>query len=216
MRQLPPIHVIDFEGHPRYGVIEYGVATVEAGRVTAAATRLCAPTGDIPPADTQVHGLRAQNLTGCAPFADEYQRFVAWRSSGVLAAHNSWVEHRLLKHHWSFPPFVPAWATEGEVAEWGPWLCTLRLARVCWPELESHSVLNVVSAHGLEGELDALAQRHCPPERDRAHCALYDALASALVLCRALDELAGQPHLLNVLLEPENWLRSGAQQAELF
>ncbi|MDP0499219.1 MAG: 3'-5' exonuclease [Verrucomicrobiota bacterium JB022] len=213
---LPPIHVIDFEGHPRYGVIEYGVATVQDGQVVSSATRLCAPLADIPAADSMVHGLRAPQLSGQAPFADDYQRFVDWRRTGVFAAHNCWVEHRLLKHHWAFPPFVPHWGSAGEQPDWAPWLCTLRLARACWPQLASHGVCEVVTAHGLDAQLEALVAAHCPPDRSRPHCALYDALASALVLCAALEDLGDHPDLLPCLLEPERWITTQAQQAELF
>ena len=53
-----------------------------------------------------------------------------------------------------------------------------------------HGVLMVADLR-LGGRLDALAAQHCPPKRRRFHCALYDALAAALVL-RALCALEGR------------------------
>ena len=49
----------------------------------------------------------------------------------------------------------------------------------------------VVVVFGLQGQLDELAERHCPPDRRRYHAALYDALAGALLLTR----LAAEPSL---------------------
>lgn len=214
---LPPIHVVDFEGHPRYGVVEYGVATVADGAIVATATRRCRALAEIPLADVRVHGLAAAELRDLPPFADDFDRFVGWRRSGVLAAHNAWVEHRLLKHTWAFPPFVPAWGEAGEVADWAPWLCTLRLARARWPSLPAHGVQDLVSAFGLDQALEELAAVHCPAGRDRPHCALYDALAAALVLQTALEDLDGDdPACLPALLHPETAFDASPQQGELF
>jgi DNA polymerase-3 subunit epsilon len=45
----------------------------------------------------------------------------------------------------------------------------------------------------LQGQLDSLAERHCPSQRRKYHCALYDALASALIL-RTLCAGEGRSH----------------------
>src|SRR5580704_15083601 len=52
-----PIFFIDFEGSLGSGVLEYGIATLHQGRVTATLTRLCAPTGRVRAEDTEIHGL---------------------------------------------------------------------------------------------------------------------------------------------------------------
>jgi len=55
-----------------------------------------------------------------------------------------------------------------------------------------HTVFRAGEIDGrLTPRLDALAAEHCPPNRRRYHCALYDALAAALVL-RALCGLEGR------------------------
>ena len=71
----------------------------------------------------------------------------------------------------------------------------------------------------LVDELEAMATLHCPPERRRYHAALYDALASALLLRAALrrPEFAGAtiPWLLQLsALDPVR--REAMQQGELF
>jgi DNA polymerase III epsilon subunit-like protein len=181
--RIDRLHVIDFEGHPRYGVVEYGVVTLGAGGIETTATGLCAPTGEIPPADTRVHGIDRTMAEGRAPFAVEYERFVALRRTGLFVAHNASVEHNLLKATWAFPPFVPGWLeTGGEVADWGPWLDTLVLARALDATAESHALEALSYGSALKERIDALARVHCPEVRRRPHCALYDALATAVWL----------------------------------
>ncbi len=52
-----PVYFVDCEGSLSSGILEYGVATLHGGGVTAAVTRLCAPTGDIRAEATRIHGL---------------------------------------------------------------------------------------------------------------------------------------------------------------
>ena len=63
-----PIHVIDFEGSARTGVVEFGVATLLGGEVVSASTRLHASRVPVPAIDTQCHGLGAKDLKGLPPF----------------------------------------------------------------------------------------------------------------------------------------------------
>lgn len=182
---IAQLHVIDFEGHPRYGVVEYGVVTLTAGGILRCATALCAPTGEIPPADTRIHGIDAVTAAGRAPFAEAYDAFVELRRTGLFVAHNAHVEHGLLKTTWAYPPYVPAWgaASGGEVADWGPWLDTLVLAREVKGDAPGPCSLEALSYGGeWQAEVEALAEVYCPPERRRPHCALYDALATVVWL----------------------------------
>lgn len=177
------LHVIDFEGHPRYGVVEYGVVTLTAAGIENCDTRLCAPIGEIPPADTRVHGITAASAAGRRPFCDEYARFVSLRESGLFCAHNAVVESNLLRSTWACPPFCPDWRQAGEaVADWGPWLDTLKLARALYPERAAHSLSHLSYESELAPLVGELAAEHCPPGRSRAHAALYDALATAVWL----------------------------------
>lgn len=187
-----PIHVVDFEGSSRTGVVEFGVATLLGGEVISAATGLHSPRQAIPAIDTQCHGLGAKDLRGLPPFESEWDRWVALRRGGLLAAHNASVESGLLRGTWPRPSVVPAFVgDEAAVAEWGPWIDTCRLARAWAPTLGDFRLSSLVSALRLTPRLDALAGEYCPPSRRRYHCALYDALAAALVL-RALCALEGR------------------------
>ena len=60
-------------------------------------------------------------------------------------------------------------------------------------DLDSYQLNTLIGLFGLEESLNQLAQEYCPKERIRYHCALYDALASALLLQRlfTLEELKG-------------------------
>lgn len=183
--QIERIHIIDFEGHSRYGVVEYGVVTWTASGIERTASRLCAPTGEIPPADTRVHGITRVETEGRSLFADDYALFVELRRSGLFCAHNAMVESNLLRGTWACPPFSPDWGNgDGvvEVAEWGPWLDTLQLARAFFPDRERHALGALSYETDLRPKIDALAEVHCESTRRRPHAALYDALATAVWL----------------------------------
>ena len=71
----------------------------------------------------------------------------------------------------------------------GPWLDTLALGRMCVPGLEDYSLSSLCGALGLTCSVEALL-----PAR-RWHDALYDALASLLIVRFLVKELnlSGQP-----------------------
>jgi DNA polymerase-3 subunit epsilon len=178
-----PVYFIDFEGSVASGVLEYGVATLVGGRVTETATRLCAPTGRVRPEDTEIHGLREEELARFEPFSSEWGLFAGLREKGPLAAHYAGAENSLLKAAWPYPRVSPDFARPGaSVAEWGPWIDSARIYSQLYPAIESSRLESLVAACGLQPEVDALAGLHCPPGRRRYHAALYDALAGALLL----------------------------------
>lgn len=184
-----PVHMMDFEGSPTSGVVEYGVVTLRSGRIESTGTALCHPTGDIPARDREVHGIRDSDLRERPLFSDAYAWFVSLRRSGVFAAHNRHAENGFLKSTWPLPPRVPDWRLGKEWAqEWGPWIDTLSLYRRLYPGLEGYGLTGLVTRFGCDGKLAQLAREYCPPNRRRSHCALYDALASALLLLRLEEE----------------------------
>jgi len=187
------IHVIDFEGSRRSGVVEYGVATITGGRVVAAHTRLCAPTGSVTAAESAVHGISENDIAAAAPFAAEQALFADLRQSGPFAAHHATIEQSLLRRAWPVPPAAPDFAASApaaaaRVADWGPWLDTRRIYENLYPAQSSYQLMDLIQAFVLSEELTNLAAEHCPAHRRRAHCALYDALAAALLLLRLTRE----------------------------
>ncbi len=182
-----PIHFIDFEGNATSGILEFGVVTLRGAALVETHTRLCRATGRVAPDETQVHGLTAEGLVTEAYFAAEWDRFIALRESGPLAAHFAPTENALLRKVWPYPRAVPDFARPGGTAtEWGPWIDTGNLYPQCFPQSGSYRLEDLVRRQDLQAEVDAAARRHCPPERRRYHAALYDALAGALLLLALL------------------------------
>lgn len=215
-----PIFFVDFEGSSASGILEYGVVTLLGGRVVAAKTRLCRATGRVRPQDAEVHGLREDDLAGQAPFADDWDYFTGLRERGPLAAHYAGVENGLLKSVWPYPRRSPDFARAGEeVVDWGPWIDSARLYEQFYPQLASGRLETLVTASGLQSELDALAATHCPADRRRYHAALYDALAGALLLAGlAREETLANLTVMQLLafstLDPRK--REALTQRELF
>jgi DNA polymerase III epsilon subunit-like protein len=68
------IHVIDFEGCARTGIIEFGVVTLRELEIVETRSELCKPDAPVTPQETLVHGLKSDMLDRYAGFA-EYQDY---------------------------------------------------------------------------------------------------------------------------------------------
>jgi DNA polymerase III epsilon subunit-like protein len=211
----PPLFVIDFEGSLRGGVVEYGVVRLAGGQIDGSWTALCAPRAPVSEQERAVHGLSEEELTGLPPFAAAFDAFVGWRRAGIFAAHNHVVEHNFLKAQWPVPPYVPDWlAGPGfQMADWGPWLDSLLVCRRLYPGLGGYGLGELIAGFHLQPALDALAAGHCPAGRRKPHCALYDALASALVIQQVMTNVAPGLASIRGLMQV---CGGGGQQFELF
>jgi DNA polymerase-3 subunit epsilon len=184
-----PIHIIDFEGSRQSGVVEYGYVTLEGGEIVDSQTRICAPVGTITDLDREQHGISEDRASSEALFEEEWPLFARLRQSGAFCAHNASVEDGFLCAVWSCPRTSPDFAEPGQTtATWAPWIDTLHIYRRVYPQLENHKLQALIEIFGLQAALDAQAATTCPAERRHFHCALYDALASALLLRRLADE----------------------------
>lgn len=177
-----PLHVVDFEGSSRTGVIEYGVVTLLQKEIFSTATKTHTARASISKLDTQCHGLNDRDLVNLTPFESEWDYWLSLRRTGLFVAHNASVESQLLRLTWPRPSAVPSLEEGVQTAEWGPWIDSCRLARVWLPTLGDYKLVSLIKLFKLQTQLDVLAERHCPPQRRKYHSALYDALASALVL----------------------------------
>lgn len=185
------IHALDFEGNRDCGIIEYGVATIEDGRIVATHTAICRARADIPATDVRLHGLSFRDTQEQPGFAEHWDMFRGFRQTGLFCAHAAAVERGLLKHVWPYPPESPDFLTGGhaKLADWGPWLDTHALFRHYYPQgLVDYKLGTLVQAFQLGGRLDELVTEHCPPNRRKPHCALFDAIASALLLVHIMQE----------------------------
>jgi len=186
-----PLHVIDFEGSRKSGVLEYGAATLQDGAITQTRTRLCKPAGPVAPGETRCHGLSADNLAEQPAFAEDFSFFRSLRQTGLLAAHNAVVERRLLSDLWPHPGAVPDFCAEeapAAIAEWGPWVDSCALYRRIYPDLPEYALEFLIETFSLNDALEDLARAHCPEGRKQPHCALYDALGAALLLQRLQED----------------------------
>jgi DNA polymerase III epsilon subunit-like protein len=212
-----PIHVIDFEGSLRTGVVEYGVATLLGGVVLSARTKFCAPHSRIPPEETRIHGISDAQVAREELFSEESAFFMELRETGPICAHNAAFERHLLKSAWPYPRMSPDFVNRGKsVADWGPFIDTLRLYELVFPGLAQYGLGDIVETFGLRAELDEAAAKFCPKDRRKYHCALYDALGSALLLLH-LGSLPGYENLsLDWLIVESQSPESNAGQTEMF
>lgn len=213
------IHVIDFEGSAQSGIVEYGVVSVLGMGIEAASTRLCCPTGTIPANERETHGISQESAKRFAPFKAEWEHFAGLRESGPMGAHFAGAEHGMIKSVFPYARKSNDWIRIGMTsADWGPWIDTGALFRnrgAC----DSLSLNCLIEREGLQEELDELAAEYCPEDRRRYHCALYDALASALLLILYCSEYyEGRPTIqqLAILSKSGGKSRQSAEQSSWF
>ena len=182
-----PIHVIDFEGSQHSGVLEWGVVTLKAGAIVGAQSRLCGSRSNILGSEMAQHGISEALVRDLPTFDKDWEIFMNFREEGVLCSHHASVENRLLRSVWPYPRACKDFSnseSEKKILDWGPWLDTLQMYRNLYPKLASYKLDALVLQFELESELNTLAQMYCDESRLKFHCALYDALAAALLLKR--------------------------------
>lgn len=182
-----PIYVIDFEGSRESGIVEYGVVSLFDEQIQDTYTGLCRPLGVISGKESNIHFIKNQDVEDKKLFEDQVEFFYDLRKKGVFCAHNSWVENGLLKRHRPYPGQVPDFLNGSSLKTWGPWLDTLPLFRYFYPQLDSYKLMDLVEVFGLKAILDEFSMKYCPELRRKPHCALYDALGSALLLQHLLE-----------------------------
>lgn len=196
------VHVIDFEGNRQSGILEYGVVTLLRGEIVSTATRLCASEGRISAMDAEVHGIRERDVRNCDAFSEEWDLFAKLRETGVLAGHFAATENGLLKSIWPYPRASPDFLFPGrEIAEWGPWIDTGYIFKEMGLAQESARLEDLVVKMDLMEELEFLAQKYCPEARAGFHSALYDAMATALLLLSIEQNQEGPTVSLGWMLE---------------
>ena len=215
-----PIHVIDFEGGPQCGIVEFGVVSIRGTSIESVASRLCRPERKIPAREQSVHGISSQMAGLQSSFKDEWDRFAALRESGPLGAHFASAESSMLKSVFPYPRSSPSWLDDGRrVVSWGPWIDTGILYRGLGYDNGSNKLQDLVERYELQDELDELGDAYCPEERIGYHCALYDAIASALLLINYCRNLMGEPITLAGLIARSQGnpvKRQRVEQRELF
>jgi DNA polymerase-3 subunit epsilon len=120
-----------------------------------------------PHAPGKHHSLR-EELRLAPTMTDLWSTLKLWWIGVPLVAHNTGTEQKFVKQ-------------TAPVHRVGPWIDTLKLARLAYPNLPSHGLDHVIASLGLTDELKQFTGDL------EAHDALYDAFASAVLLLHVLD-----------------------------
>jgi DNA polymerase-3 subunit epsilon len=131
----------------------------------------------------KVHGIRDEDLAAAPTLLALWPELKGRLAGVVVVAHGKGTEKRFLR---AFPGHG-----------FGPWVDTLLLARAAWPEIEDHSLSALCDHLGLSPAVQSML-----PGR-RWHDALYDAVASLVLLEHLVEafDLADKP--LECLLSPD-------------
>lgn len=185
-----PIFAIDFEGSSKLGIVEYGIVEIFNGAIMSAKTAICSPKEAISKREAEFFDISNSEAQKHPPFAEVMPMFCECRKRGIFMAHNAVVEDSFLRAESPSAGIVPDFLRGGNVNTWAVWLDTCVLMRNIFPNAESVKLSECIKLLKLQSRLDAEAEKYCPPDRRKWHCALYDAIASALILI-AITELDG-------------------------
>lgn len=137
----------------------------------------------------KVHGISSEDLQDAPAMMMLWPIIKSTLANNIVVAHGHGTEKRYLRQ---FPGHG-----------FGPWVDTLQLARAAWPKLSSHALGQVCDHCGLSQKVSELV-----PGKTW-HDALYDALASLVLLEHLIGEfnLASSP--IETLLAPDttSWHR---------
>jgi len=166
--------VVDVEttgGAPSRGhrITEVAVVEIRDGGIAADFQTLVNPGRPIPLRIAELTGINDEMVAGAPFFEDVAPELLSWLEGRVFVAHN-------VAFDWSFVS-AQLGDTLGEVPNI-PRLCTVQMAKRLAPALKRRNLDSVASHFGVP-----IHARH------RAH---GDALATARVLLRMLDEARGQ------------------------
>lgn len=131
----------------------------------------------------KVHGIRDEDLAAAPRLHTLWPTLKRHLGGAVVVAHGKGTEKRFLR---AFPGHG-----------FGPWIDTLLLARAAWPEAGSHALSELCRQAGLEGAVRALV-----PDR-KWHDALFDAVASLVLLRNLVETLGLSARPLALLLQPD-------------
>lgn len=130
----------------------------------------------------KVHGISDDDLIGAPQLLQLWPEINRRLRDRCVVAHGSGTEKRFLR---AFP-----------MHGFNTWVDTLTISHAAYPEIGDHSLGALCDRLGLSGEVEQLC-----PERSW-HDALYDAIAS-LVLLRKVIRDAGAPLHLDTLQSPD-------------
>ncbi|GAA5120118.1 3'-5' exonuclease [Luteolibacter yonseiensis] len=131
----------------------------------------------------KVHGIGPEQLKDAPALLMLWPEFRKRMAGAVVVAHGKGTEKRFLR---AFPGHG-----------FGPWIDTLLLARAAWPHLADHSLGALCESHGLTNAIHTLV-----PEKSW-HDALFDAVASLVLLAYVVESHDLADHPVESLLQPD-------------
>lgn len=134
-------------------------------------------------AASKVHGITPDHLNDAPSLLMLWPEVKCRLSGAVVVAHGKGTEKRFLR---AFPGHG-----------FGPWIDTLLLARAAWPELKSHSLGFLCESFTLTDDI-----RELVPGKSW-HDALFDAIASLVLLSHIIKNYELEASPLDVLLHPD-------------
>lgn len=189
MKNETPIYAIDFEGSKSIGIVEYGIAEILGGKITRTFSAVCAPKKSIPLKDAKFFGISNEFAQKFAPFEAHCELFSELRARGIFAAHNHSTEDSLLRCHIPSPGRVKDFLNGRDTLAWAPWLDSRKFAKFLNPSLSSEKLSDSILQLNLSDKLSLCAEKFCDKTRAKWHCALFDAIASALIIAKALEHI---------------------------
>ncbi len=136
------------------------------------------------------HAQLRDRMTTAPTLQELWPRLKAWLMERPLCAHNASTEKRFLKT--AFPLHTG-----------GPWVDTLKLARIAYPEQTSHKLEDLLHALGLAARVSRLCPDLAP------HDALYDSVACGALLEHLLQQPAWDGVTLETLVHPQPPAKTG-------
>ena len=138
----------------------------------------------------KIHGIGPDQLAEAPSLLSLWPVLKQRLAGAVVVAHGKGTEKRFLR---AFPGHG-----------FGPWIDTLLLARAAWPDLTDHSLGALCHCLGLTDAVRAIV-----PEKSW-HDALFDSVASLVLLAHVVDALSLADHPVESLLQPDTsaWHRN--------
>lgn len=131
----------------------------------------------------KVHGIGPAQLVDAPPLLSLWPELKRRLAGAVVVAHGKGTEKRFLR---AFPGHG-----------FGPWIDTLLLARAAWPDLTDHSLGALAGQLGLVETVRSMV-----PEKSW-HDALFDSVASLVLLEHLIGTLSLADHPVETLLHPD-------------
>lgn len=168
--------VVDVEttgGRPTHGdrITEIAIVRVHDGQIVDVFETLVNPECSIPPMITQITRITHDMVRDKPVFATIAHEVASRLEGHIFVAHNATFDWRFVAHE--------VFRGTGQVLD-GATLCTVRLARKVLPQLPRRNLDAVASHYAVE----------IPPHT--RHRAAGDAIATAKVLLRLLEDAAGR------------------------